>query len=250
MNPEIINQLQQRFGSADFSKYQVVRGQKYDFVRVLSAGTNSISFFSNPIGASDPGAGGSGIFKTLEQTNLVKSASFGQEYFALTQIRTYLNFVPQARQPGTPGTNFVYRGYTALADSAMEKLNDMAHRGVLQIKLAQKLYYQVSRPFIMCPPGFGIDVASLASSRTGVNETQVSDTNWRVQLDPRSQSIYNIDPIQIIEPEIQIEAAITFPDGNTPDFSACALTTAGVLGSAASVEVGLIFDGYVIRPSQ
>ena len=121
---------------------------------------------------------------------------------------------------------------------------------MLQIKLAQKLYYQISRPFIMCPPGFGIDVASLANSRTGnAAETQVSDTNWRTQLDPRSQSIYNIDPIQIIEPEIQIEAAITFPDGNTPDFTNTALTTANATGTP-SVEVGLIFDGYVIRPSQ
>ena len=30
MTPEIIDSLQKRFGSADFSRYQVVRGQKYD----------------------------------------------------------------------------------------------------------------------------------------------------------------------------------------------------------------------------
>jgi len=249
MSPEILDSLQKRFGSADFSRYQVVRGQKYDFCRLLVAGTNSVSFFSNPIGSADPAS--TGIFKTLEQTNLVKNASFGQEYFALTQIRTYINFVPQVRQSFTPGSNFVSRGYTALADSAMERLQTVMNTGVLEIKFAQKLYYQIARPFIQCPPGFGIDVQSLASSRTGnAAETQVSDTNWLVRPDYRAASVYNIDPIQIIEPEIQIQAAINFPNGNTPSFSDVTLTTGNSATNSTSVELGLIFDGYVIRPSQ
>jgi len=259
MTPEIIDSLQKRFGSADFSRYQVVRGQKYDFCRLLAAGTNSVSFFSNPIGATDPGAGAT-LFKTLEQTNLVKNASFGQEYFALTQIRTYANFVCQARQGFTTGTNFTYRGYTALLNGAMEQLQTVLNTGVLEISFAQKLYYQIARPFVQCPPGFGIDVQSLASSRTGAAsgifpapsvafETQVPGTNWLVRPDNRATSVYNIDPIQIIEPEIQIQAAIKFPNGNTPNFTNTALDTFNA-GQTPAVELGLIFDGYVIRPSQ
>jgi len=249
MTPEIIDSLQKRFGSADFSRYQVVRGQKYDFCRLLAAGTNSVSFFSNPIGATDPGAGAT-LFKTLEQTNLVKNASFGQEYFALTQIRTYANFVCQSRQGFTTGTNFTYRGYTALTNGAMEQLQTVLATGVLEISFAQKLYYQIARPFIQCPPGFGIDVQSLASSRTGnAAETQVPGTNWSARPDYRATSVYNIDPIQIIEPEIQIQAAINFPAGNTPNFTNTALDTANGTQTPA-VELGLIFDGYVIRPSQ
>jgi hypothetical protein len=249
MTPEIIDSLQKRFGSADFSRYQVVRGQKYDFCRLLAAGTNSVSFFSNPIGATDPGAGAT-LFKTLEQTNLVKNASFGQEYFALTQIRTYANFVCQSRQGFTTGTNFTYRGYTALVDSAMEKLQTVLNNGVLEISFAQKLYYQIARPFIQCPAGFGIDIQSLASSRTGnAAETQPEGTNWLARPDYRATAVYNIDPIQIIEPEIQIQAAINFPNGNTPNFTNTALDTANGTQTPA-IELGLIFDGYVIRPSQ
>jgi len=249
MTPEIIDSLQKRFGSADFSRYQVVRGQKYDFCRLLAAGTNSVSFFSNPIGATDPGAGAT-LFKTLEQTNLVKNASFGQEYFALTQIRTYANFVCQSRQGFTTGTNFTYRGYTALTNGAMEQLQTVLNQGVLEISFAQKLYYQIARPFIQCPAGFGFDVQSLASSRTGnAAETQVPGTNWLARSDYRATSVYNIDPIQIIEPEIQIQAAINFPAGNTPNFTNTALDTANGTQTPA-VELGLIFDGYVIRPSQ
>jgi len=249
MTPEIIDSLQKRFGSADFSRYQVVRGQKYDFCRLLAAGTNSVSFFSNPIGATDPGAGAT-LFKTLEQTNLVKNASFGQEYFALTQIRTYANFVCQARQGFTTGTNFTYRGYTALTNGAMEQLQTVLNQGVLEISFAQKLYYQIARPFVQCPSGFGIDVQSLASSRTGnAAETQVPGTNWSARSDYRATAVYNIDPIQIIEPEIQIQAAINFPNGNTPNFTNTALDTANGTQTPA-IELGLIFDGYVIRPSQ
>jgi len=249
MTPEIIDSLQKRFGSADFSRYQVVRGQKYDFCRLLAAGTNSVSFFSNPIGATDPGAGAT-LFKTIEQTNLVKNASFGQEYFALTQIRTYANFVCQSRQGFTTGTNFTYRGYTALTDSAMEKLQTVLNLGVLEIRFAQKLYYQIARPFVQCPAGFGIDVQSLASSRTGnAAETQAPGTNWLARPDYRATAVYNIDPIQIVEPEIQIQAAINFPNGNTPNFTNSALDTANGTQTPA-VELGLIFDGYVIRPSQ
>jgi len=250
MSPEILDSLQKRFGSADFSRYQVVRGQKYDFCRLQNGATtaSSVSFFSNPIGAADPAA--PTVFKTLEQTNLVKNASFGQEYFALTQIRTYANFVAQARQGTAVGKNFVFRGYTALTNSAMEQLQTLMSTGVLEIKFAQKLYYQIARPFVQCPPGFGIDVQSLASSRTGnAAETQVADTNWLVRPDYRGSSVYNIDPIQIIEPEIQIQAALTFPGGNAPSFLDSALTTGNSTFTPA-IELGLIFDGYVIRPSQ
>jgi len=250
MSPEILDSLQKRFGSADFSRYQVVRGQKYDFCRLQNGATtaSSVSFFSNPIGAADPAA--PTVFKTLEQTNLVKNASFGQEYFALTQIRTYANFVAQARQGTAVGKNFVFRGYTALTNSAMEQLQTLMSTGVLEIKFAQKLYYQIARPFVQCPPGFGIDVQSLASSRTGnAAETQVADTNWLVRPDYRGSSVYNIDPIQIIEPEIQIQAALTFPGGNAPSFLDSALTT-GNSAFTPAIELGLIFDGYVIRPSQ
>ena len=250
MTPEIIDSLQKRFGSADFSRYQVVRGQKYDFVRLTATGAASVSFFSNPLGSADPGAGSPSLFKTLEQTNLVKNASFGQEYFALTQIRTYANFVCKERQPAGLGTNVVYRGFTAIQNSAMEKLQTLLNTGVLEISFAQKLYYQIARPFIQCPPGFGIDIQSLASSRDGnAAETQLSGTNWNARPDYRAPSVYNIDPIQIIEPEIQIQAAINFPNGNTPDFTGSGLTTASG-AFTPNIELGLIFDGYVIRPSQ
>ena len=250
MNLAILDALQRRFGTADWSKYQPLRGVKYDTVRLRVTGTNQLQFFSNPIGAGDPGSAVTPFSKTLEQTNLVKSASFGQEYFALTQIRTYIGFSPIARQNFTAGTNFVYRGYSAITNGAVEKLWDVMHGGVLNISFGQKLYYQISQPFINAPAGFGFNVATLASSRTGVAaETDTQGQNWLPAVSDRFDSIYNVDPVQIIEPEVQISATIDFPDANTPDFSNTVLTTADAQASPI-VEATLVFDGYIIRPSQ
>ena len=131
MNPVILDALQQRFGTADWTQYQVIRGQKYDFIRYPNLGTNQLSFFSIPIGGVDPN---SQLAKTLEQTNLVKNASFGQEYFAITQIRTYAGFLPKSRQNGTIATdvNSVWNGYSASDANAVEALNNLFNRGILR----------------------------------------------------------------------------------------------------------------------
>lgn len=244
MDTAVLDMLQRRFGSADFSRYQVVRGQKYDFVRLAPAGTNQVAFFSNPVGATDPV---SGLSKTLENTNSVKSASFGQEYFALTQIRTYAGFLPKVRQPAAIASDAdaIWQGYTGNAASAMEALNDLMHRGVLNIRFAQKLYYQIQQPFLYAPAGFGVAIQSFGGAK--VAAAAAKPTYWATP-DNRATSVYNVDPIQIIEPEIQVEVVIDFPDINSPSFTNTFFVNPG--NETPNVEVGVIFDGYVIRPSQ
>lgn len=252
MDIAILDQLQRRFGSADFGRYQVVRGQKYDFVRVNPAGSNQLSFFSNPIGATDPNAVSVGP-KTLEQTNLVKSASFGQEYFAITQIRLWAGFLPKARQTDAAllGNNYIFQGLTsrdpAAGANAVEALNNFIHRGVLQVSFAQKLYYQIQQPLLTAPAGFGVDIQSLGSSKP---TAAVNKKNYFARVDVRGTSVYNVDPIQIVEPEIQIEVKLDFPDANYPAFTDTGRRSDGTTAQTPAVEVGLIFDGYVIRPSQ
>ena len=246
MNPNVINLLQQRFGSSDFTQYQVLRAQKYDFVRLNPAGTNLVSFFSNPIGATDPIGGNA---KTAEQTNLYKTASFGQVFYVVTNIRTFAGFLPKARQsaPFAASTSVLYQGYTSLANSAMERLNDLLNRGVLNIKLAQKLYFQLQRPFMTAPPGFGIDIQSAGAAKLAA---AVVKDNYFVRGDNRARSMFMVDPVQMIEPEIQIEATIDFPDGNSPVFTNTAVLDDNTTTATPNVQVGLIFDGYEIRPSQ
>lgn len=248
MDPSILDALQRRFGTADFSRYQVIRGQKYDYVRLAPAGTNQVAFFTNPIGANDPVGG---TAKTLEDTNSVKSASFGQEYFALTAIRCDARFLPVSRQPGgvaTLGTNFVFQGYTSLAQNAMEEFNDLLNRGVLTVSFAQKLYQQLSQPWITAPAGFGLDIQSLGASKPAGS---VNKDNYWIQPSTRGEDIFRVDPVQVIEPEIQVEVRIDFPGGiNSPVFTNKAVISDGTTTFTPAIQLGVIFDGYVIRPSQ
>jgi hypothetical protein len=92
MTLDVLDALQKRFGSANFSQYQIIRQPYYDTVRYQTAGTTQIAFFTVPIGGTDPVGSNQ---KTLEQTNLVKSGSLGQIFFVLTQIRCYVNLVPE-----------------------------------------------------------------------------------------------------------------------------------------------------------
>lgn len=249
MDINILNALQARFGSADWSKYQVIRAQKYDFVRLNPLGVASVSFFTNPIGSTDPVGANS---KTLEQTNLVKSASFGQEFFAVAQVRTFFGLLPKARQVNALSgqSSIIYQGYTSLTDNTMERLNNLANRGVLEIKLAQRIYWQIQQPFRTAPAGFGLDISNPGAAKLA--NALINKDNYWVRPNPCFEQVYVQDPIQIIEPEIQIEAALLFPDGNSPVFSNTATNDTGLAAGAATpnIEIGLIFDGYTIRPVQ
>ena len=247
MNPVILDALQQRFGTADWTQYQVIRGQKYDFIRCPNLGTNQLSFFSIPIGGVDPN---SQLAKTLEQTNLVKNASFGQEYFAITQIRTYAGFLPKARQNGTIATdvNSVWNGYSASDANAVEALNNLFNRGILNVSFAQKLYYQIQQPLKSAPAGFGVEIQQYGQARQA-SVVSAKQAPW-VQGDWRFDQVYNLDPIQLVEPEVQLAVTMDFPDLNSPDFTGTWRETGNVNSVNPNVEVGVIFDGYVIRPLQ
>lgn len=77
---QVLQVLQARFGSADWNQWHIYRQPQYDFIRYPTAGTTSISFLNVALGNTDPN---SSLAKTLEQTNLSKPRSFGQNYFIL-----------------------------------------------------------------------------------------------------------------------------------------------------------------------
>ena len=84
INVSEIQRLQAKVGSANWNDWQLVRQPQYDYARLPAAGTNSLNFFVNPAGSTDPV---STLQKTQEDTNLVKTGSFGQVYFIIQQIQ-------------------------------------------------------------------------------------------------------------------------------------------------------------------
>lgn len=232
---ELIRQLQSKIGSANWNNWQMSRFCYYDYVRYTPAGVNTLDFFAVSLGQTDPVSASA---KTLEQTNITKTRSFGQVYFIIQQIRTHIHLLPKQRQAAAwiAGTKATWREATAY----YKAMYDILNQGVLNIKIGQKDYFDIPQPFRFCPPGFGVDVETTS---VGGGLTTAADNFWWQQSDD-PKSIYNCTPPQMIEPEQAIECKINFDNANSPALTGLVLT------ADPRVDIGIILEGYVVRPTQ
>jgi len=233
-----ISALEQQAGSADWSRWTQNRWCFYDYVRLNPLGTNEINFFVNPIGQNDPV---SGTAKTYEQTNLTETRNFGRVNFLLKTIRCHIRIPAKNRQPAAlaAATSAVSLSYTPLSDLLL----NLSQQGVLLVSLGQKEYFDIPQPFINCPPAFGIDIV-----RHGGNDAAGAPVAGRwFQMDNDPKTVYNVKPEQLIEAGQTIQMKMAFDNANTP-----ALTNVITTPSAITpvVEIGVIFDGFILRPVQ
>lgn len=233
---KVIAQLASKFGTAVRGQFEAIRFQYYDYVRLPVGGTNRLTFFSNPIGAVDPT---SGLAKTLEETNIRRSGEL-DERFAIMQVRTSVDILPVARQPaGVSGsTNAVVQALTPV-HQALRNLN---FQGVLSVNFGQKNFIQIEQPFQTCPPGYGPSVRTISTSNVLAVGTFPPVSQYTTQsVDPRD--VYVMDPAIFVEKGQTFGATIDFYLNNS-------VTIPQVGGANVAVNVGVIFDGYVIRPVQ
>ena len=232
---KVIAQLAAKFGTAVSGQYEAIRFQYYDYVRLPVGGTNRLTFFANPIGAVDPV---SGLSKTLEETNVRRSGEL-DERFAIMQVRTSVSILPMSRQPAgvSTVTNAVVQGLTPI-HQAISNLN---FQGVLSVNFGQKNFIQIEQPLQMCPPGYGPSVRSISASDIAAGAFPPVSQYTTQSVDPRDT--------YVMDPAIFVEKGQTF--GATIDYYTRNSATIPQLGGAnVAVNVGVIFDGYVIRPVQ
>jgi hypothetical protein len=233
---KVIAELQSAYGTIIGGQFEVVRQQYYDTIRLAPAGTNRLTFFANPIGSVDPD---SGLQKTLEETNIRRSGEL-DERFVATSIKTFVEILPIQRQPAA---------IIALANAVVQQLTtthkalfNLHFQGVLSVNFGQKNFIQIEQPFQMCPPGFGPSIKSIASSDLTTGTFMPLSQYTRASVDPRDT--YALTPVMFIEKGQTFSTNIDFYNANTP-------TLPVVTGSdKAYVQVGVILDGYVIRPVQ
>jgi len=238
-----VNAIQEKYGTFDPSKMQVQRWQYYDNVRLPAAGTNRLTFFTNPIGATDPV---STLGKTLEETNVRRSGEL-DEAFVIMAVKTEISILPITRQPsGVQTTLSGGAGTLATSDAVVQALTpihallrDLYYRGVLSVSFGQKQYIQIEQPFQMCPPGYGPTIRSISSNGAGLFFPL---SNYvRPSNDPRD--VYQMTPPIMVEKGQTFSSTVDFYNANTP-------TITTINGAAVAVNVGLTFDGYVLRPIQ
>jgi len=202
-------------------KTQMQRDTYWDYARLAATGVTSQAFFNVPSGQSDPV---SGLQKTLEETNLNKSAQLPYK-FHLRQLRTHIAILPKARQPANINdtTVTVTKWIRGLANT----FANIQAAGVLSIRINQKLVHQINQPFRKCGIGFGVDIDAIQSNDTYALFPQ---QNWRALL-------YDVTPEIYFTPTDQISVVIDFP--NT-----CPVLTNLVNSTTPYVNLGVWFEGY------
>lgn len=235
-NPSLqqLAQLESSVGSADWSRWSKNRFCYYDYVVYPTAGAAEIQFFTVPYGQADPTTS---TVKTLEQTNMNESRSFGRVNYLINQIRTHIRVMPKARQPAniSDQTNTIVSLYGPL----MNMLMNLSNMGVLVMNIGQKEYFDIPQPFITAPPGMGPTILQHGAA-TGNSATQGL---WFVQ-DNNPNEIYRVKPEQMIEAGQTFNLKIAFDNANSP------AVTNLVNATSPRIEIGVIFDGYVLRPLQ
>jgi hypothetical protein len=231
---QAIDSMERQIGSADWSRWSKNRYMFYDYVRLSPTTVTEIDFFTVPQGGTDPYVA---QLKTLEKTNMNESRSFGRVNFIITQIRTHIRLLPKNRQATAVAAlnSVIYNEY----GSTMRALDDLSNLGTLVMNIGQKEYFDIPQPFITCPPGFNPRIIQHGANTGG----SVTCALWW-QQDPDIDSVYNVRPEQLVEAGQTFNVKIVFDHTTTPALPI-------VTGSdVARVEIGVIFDGYIIRPIQ
>lgn len=236
---EILSTLQGRFGTQDPSQLQIQKWEYYDYVRYPVAGTNQLQFFTNPLGSSI-----GGVTKTLEQTNMTRNAMFDYP-FIITEIKTHIFLLPKARQAAAVNANtslITGGGATACygaPNGVYNALWNLSGTGVLNVQFGQKTYFDIEQPFRFCPTGFGIDIISTTGFGAAANVT--NSAVWQQSENP--DDIYKVTPPVLVEKDQNLQIAINWPNGTSPAIPQISATD-------VLVDIGLIFSGFAILPTQ
>lgn len=231
---KVLQAIAGRFGTQDPNQLQIQRWQYWDYIRLAPLGTNRLTFFSNPIGSVDPIGGNA---KTLEETNVRRSGELDLP-FVIMQVKTVIEILPKQRQPAA---------IIALADGIIQQLTpvhrvlrNMANLGVLSIDFGQKNTFQIEQPFQKCPPGYGPSIRSIGGTAAAGPAAQES-LYYSQSMDPRD--VYVVSPPVFVEKGQTFQTVIDFFLINTPAIPVVAAAT-------PLVQVGIVLDGYVVRPVQ
>lgn len=234
---QLINQLQQNYGSAIYSQLQTVKRQFYSFVPYPTAGTPSLTFFGNAVG----NAGTNSQF-----TNMPKAGSFGQRQFIVKAIRTglFLNTYNLLNFSGTNASTF-----------ASDIVAGFAQAGYFRFTIGEKLRQELPFPFLYAPGGdgrpqvrtAGVDSLTLTTGTPNTLATVVSGVPWAeiATFKTPTSNAFTVDPQVMIEAEQNFQVNISFNSGVIP-----VISTGIVNDSTNPLYVGVILDGVEARPVQ
>lgn len=241
---KFLSALQSRFGTANWSIYKPFGQPLYDYCWYPTAAalTVPIQFFSVPLGNADPNAPTAALGrKTEEDTNVTVSSQMASNILWISAVRCHVRLMPKARQNATVAAlaSYLYRS----SSGAQDEIAKLFNFSYLSVKFNQKLSIEIERPFVTAPLAAGVNLRQFASAGDGAGSPAATVNAWQ-QSNPDIGNLWDTEPGIWLDPGQNIDAQLTFPDNDAPDFSAV------IGGQPLYLQVGLIFDGYMIRPLQ
>lgn len=225
--------MQERYGSANFSRWQSIRKEFYSYINYPTAGSTSFTFFGFGLNGSTT--------QGYQYTNMPKAGSFGQVHFLVKQIRLRVLLLNASYvQPAAA---------TDAASAVADIMHGFAQAGELDWVIGDKKYVELPKPFMYAPPADGqVDVKSQGSAFTLTEAAPNTQANTFTgipfaQLLTRKQAGYLVDPNVLIEAEQNFSLTLNYPSGALP-----ILGTSIWNGTNFAIGVGL--DGILFRPVQ
>ncbi len=217
------------------SQSEVIRQRLYDYQLYATAGTTSLSFFQQPIGAGITTAAGAvaGSAKSFHDTNMQLAGQLpsGMAY-KIESIEVYF-------QPGSVSTanTFTAQGIGLwIAVSAVTQVaplndvNTIMNSGLLELNVLQKNYLRES-PLKAFPLKAELDVSAAVAS----NSATTAQTT--IGLAKATGRPYYLDLPITLKPALNFEVRLSWPG--------VVATPSGFNG-----RIGVILDGLLCRASQ
>lgn len=214
---------------------EVIRQRLYDWQLYPTAGTQQLTFFSNPVGQGIATALGApvGSAKTLSDTNMAlpSQLSSGVAYYVESIEVLFVPGRDATANTFLPALPSLFVGVAAAALAA--QLNDLYtfyESGLLTFNILNKAYL-TETPLRTFPPKTfyeGFAAVSSNSATTGLTEAITMHAAGRP---------YYIAPPITLQPAVNFNIALNWP--------ALVATPSGF-----NARVGIVLDGYYMRASQ
>lgn len=231
----VLQALQKRYGSADFTQWKQARRKFWSYVEYPAAGTSELNFFGNAVGV-----GGA----TRELTNMPKSNSFAQNHFFLRAIETNYFLLNTSTRTVVAEP---YSNPTRGANFGDDILFGFASAGYLNLNINARTWVELPRPFYYAPKVSGLDVSAVNGPHSiALNEGTPNTIGQYVgkagYVEPYggAENQYIVDPGVFIEAEQSFNLTISYPSGPIP--------TIYTEPSNTVLYVGVILDGTLFTP--
>lgn len=229
---QVVDAVQGRFGTVDYSQWSVRRGRKWGFVDYPEAGSTSLSFFGQQIGQN-------GV--TVFDTNMQTAGKISQEHFLVKSISAVWRINTWALTSWA-GTN--------ISTLVSDVLAGFVQGGFLRLTINTTDFLQLPLPFLHapdCATGYevwsaGIEALTLTEGTPNTLATYTSDMPW-VTVDSARENLWKFDPMLLIAAEQTFSVSIEYPSGAVP-----VIGTTITDDTTNPLQVGIILDGELLRP--